>query len=137
MVHALKLVHELLRPGGRLVNILSLPVPHMIAVHAAGKVIQAGWVTDRQDFAEERSALGALAQIVAEGDFQFVEERDFIFNNYAEDLPALQDWLADWWESAILPDVTLQRAVDILQQVGPASKVVISSSARMTMLSAL
>jgi hypothetical protein len=52
-------------------------------------------------------------------------------------LPALQDWLADWWESAILPDVTLQRAVDILQQVGLASQVVISSSARMTMLSAL
>lgn len=137
MVHALKLVHGLLRPGGLLVNILSLPVPHMIALHTAEKVIQAGWVTDRQDFAEERSALGALAQVVAVGDFQLAGERDFSFNNYAEDLPELQAWLADWWESAILPDVTLQRAADILQQVGPASKVVISSPARMTMLRAL
>jgi hypothetical protein len=134
MVHALKIAHSMLKPEGLLINVHNLPVPHIIEVRAAGTVIKAGWLTDNTDFESERSALDALAGVVSEGIFLLEDERDFSFNVHADDLHELQEWLAEWWETAVLPDKTIQRVEDILRQAGQTANVVLKVPTRMIRL---
>jgi hypothetical protein len=118
-------------------RILSIPTPHAIEVHSATTVIKASWLMDSLGFDNERFAFNALAQAVAEGYFILVDERDFIVNIYADTLQELQEWLAEWWETAILPEHTIQRVEDILRQVGQSAKIVLRVPTRMTKLRAI
>jgi hypothetical protein len=96
----------------------------------------AGWIIDSTDFENERLAFNALARVVSEGYFLLEDERDFVFKVYADDVQELQEWLAEWWETAVLPDNTIQRVEDILRQVGQAGNVVLKVPTRMTKLRA-
>lgn len=136
MVHALKSAHRILRPEGLLINVHDLPIPHVVEVHSAGAEIKAGWMTDREDFRDERAALNALARVVSDGYFWLEDEQDFGFNVHVDDLPELQHWLAEDWSSAILPDKTCQRIEEIYGRVGQDAEVVLSVPTRMTMLKA-
>ncbi|HSF80055.1 MAG TPA: hypothetical protein VLA49_02410 [Anaerolineales bacterium] len=134
MVHALHQARNLLKPGGLLVNIHDLPIPHVLAVHSAGTTSRAGWLLDQVDFENERSALNALAQLVSEGSFLLEDEQDFVFDVYVDDLPELQKWLADSWESAYLSDSTIQRIVGLYQQAAQKARIVLKVPTRMTKL---
>jgi hypothetical protein len=136
MVHALKHAHSMLQPEGLLINVHDIPIPHIIEVHSAGTVIKAGWILDSMDFDSERFAFNALTRVVSEGDFLLEDERDFSFNVHADDVKELQEWLFEWWETAVLPDSTIQRTDDILRQVGQAANVVLKVPTRMTKLRA-
>jgi hypothetical protein len=134
MVHALKIAHKLLKPEGLLVNIHNLPVPHVIEIRTAGFIIKAGWLTDSTDFESERLAFEALAKVVSEGIFLLEDERDFSYNVHPDDLHELQEWLAEWWETAVLPDKTIQRVEDLIRQMGQTAKIVLKVPARMIKL---
>lgn len=134
MVHALQLARSQLKPDGLLLNVHDLPVPHAVEVRTAGIAIKAGWLLDSVDFRDERAALNALAQVVAEGSFLLEDEKDFVFNVHMDDLPEFQKWLADGWESAFLPDATIERVNDIVEQVSQQAKIVLKVPARMTRL---
>jgi hypothetical protein len=137
MVHALKQAHSMMQPEGLLINVHNIPVPHVIEVHSDLTVIMAGWLIDSTDYDEERFAFNALAQVVSEGYFLLENERDFSFNVYVDDVQELQEWLAEWWETAVLPNKTIQRVEDILRQVGQAANVVLKVPTRMTKLKAI
>jgi hypothetical protein len=134
MVHALKIAHSLLKPEGLLINIHNLPAPHIIGVCTAGSVIKAGWLTDCTDFKSERFAFDALARVISEGIFLLEDERDFSYHIHADDLHELQEWLAEWWEAAVLPEKTIQRVEDLIRHTGQATSVVIKVPARMIRL---
>jgi len=134
MVHALKQAHALLQPGGLLLDIHDLPVPHAIEVRSAGIAHKAGWLLDRVDFVNERSAWNALAQVVSEGLFTLEDEREFTFSVYIDDPPEFQKWLADRWDTAYLPEKTIQRLADLFQQAGQNARVVLQVPARMSRL---
>jgi hypothetical protein len=134
MVHALKHVHSMLQPEGQLINVHDIPVHHVIEVHSTGSVIKAGWLLDSMDFDNERFAFNALAQVVSENYFILVDERDFIVNIHADDMGELQEWLAERWETAVIPENTIQRVDDILRQVGQSAKIVLKEPTRMTKL---
>lgn len=119
-----------------MVNVNDLPVPHMIEVHSAGIALKAGWLVDRDDFSAERSAFDALAQVVSDGDFNLEDERDFVFSVHVDGLKEFQEWLAEGWESAVLPDRTIQRIEELLRGADQPAKVVLRSPARMTRLRA-
>jgi hypothetical protein len=135
MVHALEQVHSMLHREGLLVNVHDLPVPHTIEVYSPGAAIQAGWLTDKTDFEYERLASSALARVVADGLFNLEDERIFDFNIQATDFNELKEWLADWWESAILPERTSRRVEGVFQEAREGARIVIVSPARMTKLS--
>jgi len=135
MVHALKQVHRLLQPRGRLIDVHNLPVPHRIEIHSPGSAIKAGWLLDRDDFASERLALNAITQVVSEGLFFLEDERDFDFNLYSENLAELQKWLADGWKSAVIPEITLQRLEEMLAQASQPPRIVLKVQTRMICLS--
>ena len=137
MVHALKQAHRLLRPQGTLINIHYLPAPQLIEVHEPETIHKAGWLLDRDDFDAERSAFNALAQVVEDRYFSLADQRDFTQNIYEDDLIDFRTWLADWWESAILPDRINQRLEELMRTAEQSAKIVLAMQARMIKLNAV
>lgn len=134
MVHALQQAHQLLRPNGWLINVHDLPVPHLIELDDTETVHKVGWVLDKENFENTRAALNALTQVVADGLFDLADERNFIYNLYADSLKELQEYLAEWWESALLPDRTIQRLEALMQNSGESARITIALQARMSKL---
>lgn len=137
MVHALKQTHNVLREGGLLVNILDLPTPQVIEVHIREEKTRVGWLQDKDDFENTRSALNALALVVSDHDFMLEDEQDFPYNIYIDSLPELQKWLEEWWETAILTEEIFQRLQELTKAVHQPAKIVLALRARMTILRAV
>ena len=95
-----------------------------------------GWLLDRSDFWNTRSTLTALAEVVADGYLTLEDKRDFRYNAYVDGPEELREWLAEWWESALLTHRTSQRIEERLQDAGQAARIVIMLRAQMTRLSA-
>jgi 2-polyprenyl-3-methyl-5-hydroxy-6-metoxy-1,4-benzoquinol methylase len=62
------------------------------------------------------------------------DEREFDFNIHAGNLGELQQLLAKEWETAILPDETVERVQDIFRRVNQECEVVLRVPTRMTKL---
>lgn len=136
MVHALKETHRILRPNGLLINVHDIPVPQAIAVQTPETIHRLGWILYRDDLRIERSSLYALAGVVAEGSFMLEDERDFPYNIYVDGLMELQEWLAEWWESAVLDDSIVQQLAALTGDAYPSARILIALRARMTKLRA-
>lgn len=136
MVHALHLTRRLLQPNGSLITVHDLPTPHVIEVHSLGKFSKVGWLLDRDDFENSRSALNSIARVVSDGDFDLEDERDFDYKIYVNDLIELQEWLSGWWSSAILTDGIISRIEGLTRNAGQTARIVLALRARMTKLSA-
>jgi hypothetical protein len=137
MVHALQVVHKILRPQGVLINVHDIPIPHLIEVHSSGGITRVGWITDKTDFESERSAYQALTQEVANGNFMLENEINYNLNISLDDLNELQTWLAETWGSAVLPEKTSQRIEMEMRNAGKQARIVIIIPARMTKLRAI
>ena len=136
MVHALQQVHKLLHPNGLLINVNDLPTPNVIEVQSPETTYKVGWLQDREDFRDTLAAFNALAQVVADGFFMLEDERDLDYNIYVDDVPELQEWLAEWWSSAILPDRIIQRLEELIRDASPPARIVLRLRPRMTKLRA-
>lgn len=134
MVHALKLAHELLKPGGVLIDIHDLPAPHAIGVQVNDDLRQAGWLLDSHDFRSTRAACLALATIVDQGLFDFEKERDFTYAIEASSLPEMQSWLAEWWEDAILTGGVLTKLDALYRQATQPGRICLQVRTRMVKL---
>jgi hypothetical protein len=106
MDHAMPQTHRILPPNGLLINFHGLPVPNVIEVHLQKSVIKGDWLLDRDDIVNARTSRVALSQDVADGDFILEGEQDFGHSIYADDFTEFQEWLSEWWKSAILTDQT-------------------------------
>lgn len=137
MVHALQLTQKLLRPGGWLVNVHELPVPHLIEVTAPDAVHKVGWILDKDDFDTTRSSLRAVTQVVADGLFVLEDERNFIYNIYADDLTELQAFLAEWWSSAVVAERTIDRIDSLVRDAALPTRITLCLQARMSKLKAV
>ena len=136
MVHALQLARRILHNDGLLINVNDLPAPHIIEVHTPETVYKVGWLLDREDFVDTRSAFNALAQVVADRNFTLEDERNFDYNIYIDGLPELQEWLAEWWSSAIIPDRIVQRIEELTRDAPQPARIVLGLRVRMTKLRA-
>ena len=136
MVHALQQTHRILNSNGWLVNVFDLPTPHVIEVHLHETVHKVGWLLDREDFNNTRSALNALTQVVEDQVFNLEDEQDFSYNIYADNLLEFQAWLSEWWESAILTDRIILRLEGLIRDAGKSARIVLALRARMTKLRA-
>ncbi len=136
MVHALQLTHKLLRPGGLLINVHDLPVPHLIELTASDAVHKVGWISDREGYAEPIASLAAVTGVVADGLFVLEDERNFIYTIYADNLEELQTFLAEWWKSALLPERTIQQLESFALETTEPTRIAIRLQARMTKLRA-
>jgi hypothetical protein len=110
MVHALKQIHELLNPGG-----------YLIDIHPNGELVEfilplddgeqfIGYMQETDDYIEYHQANDALDEIVAAGLFQMVETGEFEFLTHANSFDELKAFLDENWSDAIITDDVIANA---------------------------
>jgi len=106
MVHALHTIHDLLKPGGVLIDIHPGADRPEIHVCTPSGAQFAGYLEESDDFAEYRQAQAALDQAVGAGVFSAQHRGRFAFVMHALSPQALRDYLSENWHDAVLrPDV--------------------------------
>jgi len=114
MVHALEIIHQLLRPHGKLIDIHPVGEPSPIEVRMGGQTTLAGWLTETDDFVEYKQADDALAQAIQRGWFLAEREATFPFVTHADSMSELREYLAKEWKDAILDDQTARKVEELL-----------------------
>jgi hypothetical protein len=125
MVHALEKAHQLLVPGGLMVDIHPSGQPPPIVVRLGEETHLAGWLREEDDYVEYAQADAALNEVVVRGLFRREARSRFTFTTHAATVAELRDFLARTWEDAIIDDGVALRATELLQSAAVADKEVI------------
>ncbi len=115
MVHALEKIHGLLQPDGALVDIHPSPEPPSIQVRIAGRVHDAGWLRETDDYLEYEQADQALAQVIERGWFKLERKTRFRFTTHAPSLDDLRHHLESEWQDAFIEDSTARLIEDLFR----------------------
>ena len=110
MVHALELIHDLLKPGGQLIDI-----------HPNGEMVEfilpledgeqfIGYMQETDDYIEYHQANDALEAMVTEGLFQIVKSGEFEFFTHANSFDELRTFLDENWSDSIVTDDVIASA---------------------------
>jgi hypothetical protein len=130
MVHALEIVHSLLKRGGLLIDIHPSGQPPPVEVHVGGEVLLAGHVQEADDFVEYSQADDALADVVARGLFELERMELFSFIVHAPTVQALADHIAAEWSDAVLAQEVIERAEELLGQPGEGKEATVRETIR-------
>jgi len=114
MVHALEIIHRLLRPHGKLIDIHPVGEPSPVEVRVGRQTTLVGRLTETDDFVEYGQADAALAQVVQRRLFVLEREATFPFITHADSMSELREYLAKEWKDAILDDQTARKAEELL-----------------------
>jgi hypothetical protein len=125
MVHALEIIHEMLKAEGILINIQPSGKDRPLQIHSIDEVKQAGLIGHRIDYALHKKALAALNQVVDDGLFVFERIDSFPFLYHAETVDIMQEWIFENWENSILDEGTIRRAVELEKTTEKPSEVVV------------
>ncbi len=123
MVHALEIVHGLLTPVGRLVDLHPSGQPPPLEVRIGRKRYCAGWLRETDDYVEYEQASAALQSVAQRGLFAWEEQRTFAFTTYADSLVELQAYLAREWQDAVIDDQVARQIADWLRVVGGEKEI--------------
>ena len=110
MVHALEQIHDLLKPGG-----------HLIDIHPAGEPVEFvrllqeqehlfGCLQETDDYIEYRQADEALETTVTRGLFKVEKLGEFGFRTYADSFDSLKTFLDENWSDAVIPEAVITEA---------------------------
>jgi hypothetical protein len=113
MVHALKKIHNLLKPNGFLIDIHPSGEPPPIEARVGDQHYLAGWLKESDEGIEYLQADEALQSVVERGLFSVEKRGTFTFNTYAASLESLQSYLKDVWEDAILDEQVAGRVEEL------------------------
>ena len=133
MVHALKQIHDLLKPEG-----------HLIDIHPTGELATfirpldgyehfVGYLRETDDYIEYQQADEALETAVSKGLFQIKETKAFDFHTYANSFETLKTFLKENWSDAIIPDDVTAEAQKLDKEHGKHT-VFLREQARVTVL---
>jgi len=114
MVHALELLHELLTPRGRLVDIHPNGEEPPIELVTRARRWLAGNLQETDDFIEYAQAGAALAQAVMTGWFRIEQDNVFQFTVRASTMAELRDYIEQNWKDAILDPEIDQKIGELL-----------------------
>lgn len=134
MVHALKKAASFTKPGGVLIDIHDLLDPPRIEIHTSGRKLYVGQLLSSNDFENQRQADQALNSAVQNGFLISEVARIFEYLILAESFEALNEWLADTWESAYIMDETTRLINQVINQEGNGTKIALRMMSRMMML---
>jgi hypothetical protein len=109
MVHALELIHTLLKPDGCLIDIHPNGPPMPIEACIAGQFHRLGYLQETDDFIEYGQASAALLEVIQRGLFVVEQQGRFIFITRADSVDELHTFLTENWTDGIFPaEVDLQ-----------------------------
>ena len=118
MVHALKKASSFTKPGGVLIDIHDLLDPPRIEIHTSDRKLYVGQLFSGNDFENQRQADQAINTAVQNGFLISEVARIFEYLILAESFEALNEWLADTWESAYIMDETTRLINQVINQEG-------------------
>lgn len=117
MVHALKQILSLLAPQGRLVDIHPTADPPPIEVRLGTLRHPVGWLSDERGWLSYERADAALDTVLQEGLYVGEEAGTFEYLTCADSVTALEQYLEETWQSALIEPQIARRAADLLQSV--------------------
>jgi hypothetical protein len=131
MVHALETIHDLLKPGGILLDIHPTNEPAAIDVRLREQIIPAGWLSESDDYVEYEWADAAVAAAVDRRLFTQERSGTFAFVWHADSMSALRAYLAEEWKDAIVDDVTAMRIEELLKLPVPDKEILVREAIRL------
>jgi hypothetical protein len=134
MVHALENIRNLLKPGGRLLDIHPLEDPRPIEVHISAECILAGWLRESDDYIEYVQADEAIAHVIGRRLYALERRDTFTHKIHAETIWALRDYLAETSQDSIIDDLVLARADELMRTVTEDKEVVMRIPVQMSLL---
>jgi hypothetical protein len=130
MVHALELIHRLLKPDGQLIDIHPSTEAATLEVRVRDRHLPAGWLQEEDDYIEYELADAALDQVVETGLFALERSGEFRFIWHADTLDELRAYLAEEWQDAIVDDLTFMRAEELLATFERDKEVILHETIR-------
>ena len=109
MVHALELVRYLLKPGALLIDIHPSGEAPVLEVVNDTQRARVGRLEETDNFVEYLQAELSLAKVIENGWFEFESRQEFNFNIHASSLVEFQEFLAENWKDAIIPEETASK----------------------------
>jgi hypothetical protein len=126
MVHALEILHQLLKAGGMLIDIHPSSEPPLIYVRHPGGDIFVGKLQETDDFIEYIQANQALEEATLRQWFTLEEQNEFTFTIHAGDLDEMIGFLAYEWKDAILPADAASKIQAIYQESRLEKEIIIN-----------
>jgi hypothetical protein len=126
MVHALEIVHQLLAPGGLLIDIHPTSEPPTIHVRHLADEFLAGWLQETDDFIEYRQANQAMQQAIQRGWFSLVTASEFTFAIHAGSLDELSTYLAAEWKDAVIPTEAATKIGTLFSEYPQEKEIIIT-----------
>jgi hypothetical protein len=126
MVHALEILHHLLKADGLLIDIHPSSEPPSIYVRHPGGDMPVGRLQETDDFIEYNQANQAMEQAVLRQWFRQEEQSEFIFTIHAGNLEELISFLAAEWKDAILPQDTAAKIQAFYQESDQEKEIIIN-----------
>ena len=102
MVHALEQIHNLLKPGGHLIDIHPNGEPVEFIYPFEGHEYFIGYLQETDDYIEYRQADEALGTAVSMGLFQVENTGEFTFHTHANTFDNLKAFLDENWSDAVI-----------------------------------
>ena len=134
MVHALRTVHGLLRPGGVLLDIRPLDERAEFLVIDGGDDRLAGVMQETDEGIEYPQAEAAMRDAIGEGLFVLEAERAFPFIHHARTFPELRAYLEDIWSDAVMGPGLEREAGRLLEAAGPGAEMALRETGWMRRL---
>jgi 2-polyprenyl-3-methyl-5-hydroxy-6-metoxy-1,4-benzoquinol methylase len=133
MVHALEQIHDLLKPGGHLIDVHPIGKPVKFIRPLNGYEHFIGDVQETDDYIEYRQADEALETAVSKGLFQVNETKEFDFHTYADSFDNLKTFLEENWSDAVILDEVIAEAQKLDKEHGKHT-VFLREQTRLTVL---
>lgn len=111
MVHALKTIHGLLNPEGRLIDIHPAARPSAVTIRSGRQTTLIGYLHENGGFVDYQLAEAALEDVVDEGLFRWEMQSEFDHSIVAKRASEMFAHLETEWKRAILDD-DLRRAIE-------------------------
>jgi hypothetical protein len=129
MVHALHRAHDLLAPGGCLIDLH--PTPDTAIVEVGGVPI--GPLDAEQADRRHAAAETALAAVLARGLFLVDGEREIAFRTYGHSIEELRDHVQATWRDSRVGDPLVARAREAVR-ANPRAALRVTEQLRITKL---
>ena len=136
MVHALEQIHELLKPGGNLLDIHPNGEPVEFILPLEGREHLIGYMRETDDYIEYRQADEAIQTAISKGLFQIVKTGEFEFRTHADSFDELKAFLDENWSDAVITDEVIANAKRLEKEYSKR-KVFLREQARIGLLRAL
>lgn len=111
MVHALKTIHDLLKPNGLLIDLRPKGIPAEFWGHKGGATELLGHIQETDDFVEYRHAAWAMEQAIDKKWFRLLDGGEYDFIIHADSFEELKSYLTIEWTDAVIPDDVRSNAV--------------------------